>query len=129
MKLGCRQKARILFLDALSTWPIFGCGMCYHESSQPRPLPPPAPVELSGGLLPPAYARQQGSTIRLFLSLGNVRLFGKKVLSRLPRSVVDAILDKTDLAGYFEHRVTGEDEKFDDYRGYMLVGVLLGGVG
>lgn len=56
-----------------------------------------------------------------------------QVLSRLPASVVDAVLDKTDLAGYFPHRVTGEDEKFDDYRGYMLVsffgclGFFLGG--
>ena len=48
------------------------------------------------------------------------------MLSRLPASVVDAVLDKTDLAGYFPNRVTGEDEKFDDYRGYMLVSFCLG---
>eukprot|EP00752_Nemacystus_decipiens_P002385 g2251.t1 len=44
------------------------------------------------------------------------------VLSRLPSAVVDKVLEKTELAGYFasQHRVTGEDEPFDDYRGYML---------
>lgn len=45
----------------------------------------------------------------------------RQVLSRLPSSVVDAVLEKTDLSGYFPHRVTKEDEPFDDYRGYMLV--------
>lgn len=37
--------------------------------------------------------------------------------------MVDKVLEKTELAGYFEskHRVTAEDEPFDDYRGYMLV--------
>lgn len=45
----------------------------------------------------------------------------RQVLSRLPSSVVDTVLKKTDLAGYFPHRVTKEDEPFDDYRGYMLV--------
>lgn len=44
-----------------------------------------------------------------------------QVISRLPSSVVDTVLDKMDLGGYFPQRVTGNDEKFDDYRGYMLV--------
>ena len=47
-----------------------------------------------------------------------------QVLSRLPSSVVDLVLERTDLAGYFPHRVTKEDEPFDDYRGYMLVSSL-----
>lgn len=34
---------------------------------------------------------------------------------------MDTVLDKMDLGGYFPQRVTGNDEKFDDYRGYMLV--------
>lgn len=46
-----------------------------------------------------------------------------QVLSRLPSAVVDKVLEKTELAGYFasQHRVTAEDEPYDDYRGYMLV--------
>ena len=37
--------------------------------------------------------------------------------------MVDKVLEKTELAGYFssQHRVTAEDEPYDDYRGYMLV--------
>lgn len=46
-----------------------------------------------------------------------------QVLSRLPGAVVDRVLEKTELAGYFDsrYRVTAEDEPYDDYRGYMLV--------
>lgn len=51
------------------------------------------------------------------------RSIDHQVLSRLPSAVVDEVLDKTELAGYFDsqHRVTAEDEPFDDYRGFMLV--------
>ncbi|CAM9584952.1 unnamed protein product [Ectocarpus sp. 12 AP-2014] len=49
------------------------------------------------------------------------------VLSRLPSAIVDAILEKTELSGYFEdqHRVTAEDEPYDDYRGYMLAALKI----
>lgn len=52
-----------------------------------------------------------------------VRVACAQVLSRLPSAIVDAVLEKTELSGYFEdqHRVTAEDEPYDDYRGYMLV--------
>ncbi|CAN0103040.1 unnamed protein product [Ectocarpus sp. 6 AP-2014] len=49
------------------------------------------------------------------------------VLSRLPSAIVDAVLEKTELSGYFEdqHRVTAEDEPYDDYRGYMLAALKI----
>lgn len=47
--------------------------------------------------------------------------FPNQVVSRLPSYVVDQVLEKTQLAGFFPYRITAEDERFDDYRGFMLV--------
>ncbi|CAN0226830.1 unnamed protein product, partial [Discosporangium mesarthrocarpum] len=52
--------------------------------------------------------------------------FGWKVISRLPRRIVDAVLEETQLSKYFPHRVAWEDEPFDDYRGYMLAAIKVG---